>query len=340
MAPYKLPEKWGSKEIWLRSLFIRSGIIWLFREEFDELELGLLKSLDSILVEAYRIADREAARFDTQERAFLNALELLKREIDHRISVLGDENGELERFKKIVEEASVCDPLRKMFRLLARNARTVYHSNSCREALLEANWLINHPYGEVRPGDYRDAYHVNAQTRVSSKAATVELQVHLDRFDVVSMLAVPALFTHELVCHAHAQEDQNNNHSLWAEGVMDWVAAYFFEAWAPGVGLPYGLTKIHGRQLWDDRMTPWRYAGRLAADALVEWLVKDRSVRRTSVAQAVTTKFALQVNLADAPLLAKDMLASRLANIRRDVALQDAVRTWRHDGIPVTGLLA
>jgi rhodanese-related sulfurtransferase len=122
---------------------------------------------------------------------------------------------------------------------------------------------------------------------------------------------------------------------------MDWVAMFFFDAWAGQVGLPYGLTRLHGRQMWDERSGgTWKYSGRLAVDALVEWLVHNYSMRRNTTAEVLASKFALAVNVVDAPLPAKDVLASRMVNIRKDRRLQDGIRAWRDAGEPAANLLA
>jgi hypothetical protein len=338
MAQPRLLDKWGSKEIWLRALFVRASLIWVFREELTELDLGTLEWLTPVLGDAYRVADNEAARLHTNEEAFLAAIEVVKHQIGQRIAYLGS-NAELERLKKLAEEADLYDPLQSFFEILSRNTRSVYRAEQCRVMTLDREWLIDYPGGSMSAVRH-DPYSVNADTRIKANTANVELQVYLDRFDAPSLLAVPALLTHELVCHAHAREDRNNDRSIWAEGVMDWTALFFFEVWVARIGLPYGLTKVHGRRLWDNRMTSFRYTGRLAADTLVEWLVRDQSVKLTSVAQALTAKLALQVNVVDAPLPVKDALASRMANIRRDTALQEGVRAWRHDSASVEALLS
>lgn len=338
MGPIRLSEKWGSKEIWLRALFVRTALIWLFREEFTELELGKLQSLEPVLGEAYRAATSAATKYNTNKEAFESALEAVGQEIDRRIRVSGG-NVELEQLKKLVNGVHDSDPLRQMFNCLARKARGIYRTCPRRSTTLEREWLIGHPYGESIPGHYHDPYHVNAETRLSGNKAYIELQIYLDQFDVYSLLVVPALLTHELVCHAHANEDRYSHKSYWAEGFMDWAAAFYLNLWAPWVDLPYGLVKNHCGHLWDTRMTPWRYTGRLAADALVEWFTEDRSVRHTSVAQHLTARFALEVNVVDAALPLKDELASRLLNIRRDDSLRAAVHAWHHEAAPAASLL-
>jgi hypothetical protein len=337
MAQPRLLDKWGSKEIWLRALFVRAGLIWVFRDELTELDIGTLEWLMPVLEDAYRVADTEAARLHSNEEAFIAAIAAIKSQIDQRIAYSGS-SAELERLKKVAEEADIHDPLQNTFQMLSKNTRNVYRSGRCRVMTLDREWLIDHPSGSMSAVRH-DPYSVNAETRIRGNAASVELQVYLDRFDAPSLLAIPALLTHELICHTQAREDRNNDRSIWAEGVMDWAALFFFEIWAARTGLPYGLTKIHGRRLWDNRMTSFRYTGRLAADTLVEWLVRDQSVKLTTVAQALTAKLALQVNVVDAPLPVKDALASRMANIRRDTALQESVRAWRHERASAEALL-
>ena len=269
---------------------------------------------------------------------FARSLELIKNNIEQRILTVGDD-AELERLKKLIDSASTCDPLRQIFDRLAKETRAIYRFASPRRATLESEWLIDHPLGSGRPGEYPDPYHVNAQTRIHGDKAAVELQIHLDGFDAVSLLAIPALLTHELVCHAHAKEDRYDSRSIWAEGVMDWTSLFFFEQWSWRLGLPYGVTDERGKDLWGRRMSSSRLTGRMAAATLTEWLARERSVRGIAVASRVTARFALEVNATDAPLRAKDILASRLAKIVQDKELQEGIRAWRNTGAPVTDLL-
>ena len=65
----RLSDKWGSKDVWLRALFVKSNLSWLFREEFTNLLLGELRWLDLILADAYLVASVEATHFDSNELA-------------------------------------------------------------------------------------------------------------------------------------------------------------------------------------------------------------------------------------------------------------------------------
>jgi hypothetical protein len=123
--------------------------------------------------------------------------------------------------------------IQEIFDKLVGNTRNIYRAGPRRKVRLLREWLNTHPVGSARPGDFRDPYHVDACTDVQQQLllSTVQLRIHLDEFDARSLLAIPALLTHELVCHAYANDGQNNQHSIWAEGVMDWTAAFFFEKW-------------------------------------------------------------------------------------------------------------
>jgi hypothetical protein len=333
-----LSDKWSSEDGWLRALFARSNLLWLFRDEFTKLELGELRWLNAILSDAYLIADVQGPRSNTNESAFVQSVELVKNNIEQRILTSGID-AELERLRALIDHPSPCEPLQVLFDRLARRTKAVYRPASPRRTKLQLEGLNDHPLSSSRPGAYSDPYHVNAQTRIEGNIATVVLQIHLDQFDVRSMLAIPALLTHELVCHAHAKQDRHDRRSIWAEGVMDWAALFFFEQWSWRLGLPYGVTNDHGRALWDRRMTSSRLTGRLAADSLAQWLTGLRSVRGISVARRVAAQFALEVNASDAPLRKKDILASRLANILIDKELQEGVRAWRNEDASVVGLL-
>jgi hypothetical protein len=173
----------------------------------------------------------------------------------------------------------------------------------------------------------------------------VELQVHLDGFQAPSLLAIPALLTHELVCHAYATEDRNRLTSTWAEGVMDWAAAVFFEVWSPELSLPYAAVKWHGGGLWNQRMFPTRGTGREAAERLVEWWITEDSLRRLGIAQRVrvakqvVSKLAIEVNVTPAPLYNKDNLTSRMLLVHTDSRLQEALRAWHAGTGSVDALL-
>jgi hypothetical protein len=336
--PISLSDKWGSEDIWLRALFVKANLIWIFREEFPRLLLGELNWLSAILADAYLIASVEAKHLDSAEAAFARSIELVKNNIEQRISALGND-AELQRLKALIDCADMCDPLRQIFDRLSKKTRGIYGAEYSRKAVLEPTWLIDHPLRSLRPGEYPDPYHITAQTRVNERKADIDLQIHLDGFEVRSLLAIPALLTHELVCHAHAREDGYDSRSIWAEGVMDWTALFFFEEWSWCLGLPYASTDEQGKILWERRVNTARLTGRYAAASLTEWLANESWVRRISVARRVTARFAIEVNRTEAPLRSKDTLATRLANVLQDKVLQEGIRAWRNNDASVVDLL-
>lgn len=325
-----LISKWGSKQLWLRSLWLRANLIWVFREELLRLELNELRWLGGILKDAYLTAHVQVGRFPTNKQAFDQSVEIVRNNIEQRIEASGAD-PELGRLLELVREATQCDAIQEIFNKLASETRSIYRMAPRRSVRLQREWLADHPLGASRPGNFRDPYHINARTTVQNQLSLIELQIHLDGFDVASLLALPALLTHELVCHAYANEDRSDQRSIWAEGVMDWAALFFFEKWGLRLGLPYAPIKTHGETFWEQRMTPTRYVGRATAETLVQWLANDAlvQVRGLTMARQVAARFALEVNVSAAPLLAKDSLASRIANIGADALLQQAFRDWR-----------
>jgi hypothetical protein len=324
----RLSEKLGGKEEWLRSLYLRASIIWVFREELINLELGQSPWLDSILREAYLVAGLQAHRFADTSDAFGASMRIVRNTIEQRMELSGPD-PELSRLLELTSNARPCDAIRKIFDKLSRDARNLYREGPRRRIQFDRERLSNHPRGPAAHGSFPDRYHLDAQTAVRGPRSLIELQVHLAGFDAPGLLAIPALLTHELVCHAYADEDCNDLQSIWAEGVMDWAAHFYFTQWSVLLDMPYALVKSHGESLWEQRMSRARTTGRFIADALVQWLASETSVRSLAVAEKVTARFAVEVNVAAAPLLSKDALAARIANIRTDPPLQQDFRDWR-----------
>ena len=316
--------KWGSRDKWLRLVYLKVNILWMFRDEL--LGLDSLRWLHGIIRDAFGAVELHADKYDTDNEAFNYCLTVIREKIEQRIEAKGLDE-ELERLRKLASRAQPCDPVQAIFNMLVKNVGNVYPKSSHRQVSLDMEWINNHP-SLSNAGGFADPYHVNAHTRVYPEHSVVELQVHLDEFEAPSLLAIPALLTHELICHAYASEDRNRLTSTWAEGVMDWVAAFFFEIWSPKLSLPYAAVRRHGAGLWDRRMFPTRGTGRAAADTLVEWLITEPWVRGVGVAKRVATKLAIEVNVTPVPLYGKDRLTSRMLLIHTDSQLQEALRAW------------
>jgi protein-tyrosine-phosphatase len=319
-----LMTKWGDRDKWLRLVYLRVNILWLFRDEL--LGLDELRWLGGIIHDAFVAVELHAAAYETDGEAFNFCLTLIRERIEERVEAKGLDE-ELQRLRALTSEAQPCDHILAIFERLVKDVCRVYPRSSRRKVSLATEWINKHP-SVSNTGGVPDLYHVAAQTRVSSRHSVVELQVHLDEFEAPSLLAIPALLTHELVCHAYASEDKSRSTSTWAEGVMDWVAAFFFDIWSPKLSLPYAAVRRHGGQLWDRRMFPTRGTGRAAADTVVEWLVTEPYVRGVRMAQQVVTRWAIDFNVTKHPLYKKDRLTSRMLLIHTDFELQDAFRAW------------
>jgi hypothetical protein len=333
-----LVEKWGSKETWLRALAVRSRFLWLLRREFVHLELADKATLTAALSDLFLLANDAAAAHPTDELAFAETRAKLTTYLDNRLLVFA-ESDILRRLRDLVSSFDGPDPIEDLFAELRERTEAIYGGRT-REARLSRQWLSEHPKGPPSPSDYPDPYHIDAVTSPGVREALVELQVHLDGFDALSFLALPALLTHELVCHAHAREEGNNQQSFWADGVMEWVASFFWKRWLFDLGLPTGIATRQGEHLGAARMTPWRQGGITAAEVTRDWLAEDPSVRSPGVAEPLMAKLALEVNLLEAPLLDKDTLASRMANIRGDLGLQRALTNWRSGALRIEALLS
>jgi hypothetical protein len=327
--------KWGSRDKWLRLVYLRVNILWMFRNEL--LGLDGLRWLKGIIHDAFVAVELHGDRYDTDDEAFNYCLTVIRERIEQHIEARGLDD-ELERLRNLASVAQPCDLIQAIFNTLVKDARSVYPKSSRRQVSLYTEWINNHP-SVSNAGGFADPYHINARTQVDPEHSVVELQVHLDEFEAPSLLAIPALLTHELVCHAYASEDRNRLTSTWAEGVMDWVAAFFFEIWSPKLSLPYAAVRRHGGRLWDRRMFPTRGTGRAAADTLVEWLITEPWVRGVGVAQRVVAKLAIEVNVTPVPLYSKDRLTSRMLLIHTDSRLQEALRAWHAGTGAVDALL-
>src|SRR5262245_30171212 len=103
-----LAEKWQDKESWLRCLHVQTSIMWLYRQQLIQLELGELRWLDGILRDILRAIAIHAPRAATSESAFQHAMELLRATIEAKIASVGADN-ELKLLLRIALDAEAHD---------------------------------------------------------------------------------------------------------------------------------------------------------------------------------------------------------------------------------------
>src|SRR6266704_6631695 len=120
-----LNDKWGSKEIWLRVLYLRANVMWIFRQELLGLELEELRWLNAILNDAYLAITMQAARFTNNEEAFRSCLELITNYIEQRIE-RAPADAELQRLLQLTRDARPSDVIQGFYDKLAGDARNIY----------------------------------------------------------------------------------------------------------------------------------------------------------------------------------------------------------------------
>ena len=79
--------KWGSRDKWLRLVYLKVNILWMFRDEL--LSLERLRWLNGICHDAFVAAELYADRYDTDEEAFNYCLTVIREKIEQRIDARG-----------------------------------------------------------------------------------------------------------------------------------------------------------------------------------------------------------------------------------------------------------
>jgi hypothetical protein len=324
-----MPVPLGSEAAWRRGFDVKSALLWSCRSEIP----ALIDTLDLRRVQDWVTAFSEDAA--TSCPTLPGALSQTRRSVlaalDSHNRTLRAPDPRLVVLRPLLAGEVQCDPLQGIFDALAAKAAAVYGGVRRITPNLRRQWLNGHPTaGAGAVGPPPDPYHVDATTSAQSTTAEVFLNVHLHGFDACSFVAVPALFVHELICHAYAQNDVVNNESPWAEGVMDWTAThYFLPRFSFDLDLPTGDVIRHGRAIRNHRSKGVHVIGERATNELIRWLpTADRLYGDYDAAAAKVARFTIEVNATPDRLAAKDRLASRLCRLRADPVLQAGLRGW------------
>jgi hypothetical protein len=209
------------------------------------------------------------------------------------------------------------DPFTVLLRNVERQARALY-GDAWRPTALSVFHRRNHPR---RADPATDPYAVTATTvwPPTPERADIELHVFCKEFGPAAYAAVPMLLTHECVCHVAARQAEAKADSAFAEGLLDWAAYYFLDAWAVKLDPEFGpAVRKHAQGLknvlMSDGLTIEGIARRVGHDAaghLQAWfeqaLTMTPDESRVRVAQ-----LAVELNTVDRPLAEKDNLVSRL----------------------------
>ena len=326
----------------MRALSVRTCLMWAILEEHQG-EDGA-DELDLVMDAAWEAAKARAKTASSDEEALAQARADVVAAVDWRLTRLGA-NPTFERLRDQVSAVGPSDPLRQTFETLARLTADAYGSGAWRHPELSVEWVDGHPH-RSRTAQL-DPYHVDATTRSVRSRSTVELHVNVDGFDAASLMAVPALLVHELVCHVHARDDRVQNEHPWSEGFVDFAAEELTPVFLGRLPLPE-VAEGHCKALRRHREPEWRKQGHATARRLRKWLrLNDPVIRRIgdehqahAVACGAVVKLVIDLNVVQATIDEKWRTASRLAAIATDRGMQRAVLGWRAGKQPVANLLS
>lgn len=240
------------------------------------------------LKELKRIANRKAVKSKAHELILLNDL------------------------YSLAKHAGAHDPFRELLEKVETQASAVYDLHWRRVSL-----SLCHAPEHPRQASL-DPYALTALTMIAGRQATIELIICPLKFGPAAYAALPFIFIHETVCHVPARQDMVDNRSAFAEGFLDWAAAYFFEQWMGGIDADLAPAAIqHGAHLGEilkaGANPAWaqRTYGHRQAIVLATWFQTEIPCS-VEEARAKVTRLAVELNCAEKPLALKDLFVSRL----------------------------
>ncbi len=206
----------------------------------------------------------------------------------------------------------VDNPLRAIFDFVARRAGLLYE-----EAWPDVHFRVAR-LGE-HPREGRDPFGIGGLTEVDQQRVDVRLQMYLPSLGPRLFAVIPACLVHECICHvASPRFLRADNDSMFAEGFMDWAASFYLRDWE--ADLPSGLSVVAAleeqelQSVWRQSASGaaiMRQGGRRAAALLATALQRHHDHSRED-AHATVASFAVQMNLVEASLAAKDLWVSGL----------------------------
>jgi hypothetical protein len=148
--------------------------------------------------------------------------------------------------------------------------------------------------------------------------AILQLVIYPAEFGPAAYAAIPALYVHECVCHAAAQQDKKDNLSTFAEGLTDWAAGFFFRQWVNLIDPELATAaRQHGEALRQVLSQPTtaegsaRRIGHRAGDALRGWIEHTFDITPTE-AEVKVAHLIVELDRTDRPLAVKDHFVSSL----------------------------
>lgn len=234
----------------------------------------------------------------------------------------------------LARQASGTDPIRRLFDRVSERAKGLYGA-AWRPPTLTLSHVRSHPRSAALA---QDPYVVTARTpwTADPDASAVQLFIYCDAFGPAAYAALPILLVHECVCHVPARQQAAKNDSIFAEGLLDWVAYHFLDIWA-GV-IDQGLSpaaRMHAQKLRDVLTRPdtptgrVRQLGHVSAETLRAWFESSCDYPPYE-AKARVSVLAVELNQVDRPLTEKDVFVTKLSDpFPPDV--EAALRVWEDD---------
>jgi hypothetical protein len=232
-------------------------------------------------------------------------------------SISEEDRRLLAEILQLVEEVECGDPFGELFTRLASQTRHVYR-DSWQGADFE---VVALPQPLQRAPN--DPFGVTATTYAADADLVVELWIRPNMLGPAAYGVIPYLLVHELVCHVGARQEEVDNGSQFAEGLMDWVAEYFFRRWIGEVDHRLAAAaEGYFEQLASLQRVPTseggavRIYGHQAGRQLVAWLVGVHG-RSRAQAEAETARLGVEINCEEASLARKDLLVTRMNEVHR-----------------------
>ena len=335
--PGPSPYPWLEPDIW-RSLLIRAAMFHAVRGQLARLcdladHVPVVRSVLDEFTEQAREPSFDEDDLTAVIRIARAWIQVIERKL--RLQALDDEAREvLTDLRGSVESVEATDPFPGLLLAIEARARSLY-GQAWRSVRLSVRHCNSHPRGQgIDPR--QDPYTVTARTPWPPQpdAAEVELEVYCDEFGPAAYAAIPLLLAHECVCHVPARQDKVRNSSIFAEGLLDWVAHYFLVQWAGQIDPDLApAARLHANRLMQiltagaqTKEKAARLRGHRAAEILLGWFERECGLSRDESCTRVA-RLAVELNRVDNVLAAKDHFVSRISQpLPPDLA--EALRSW------------
>jgi hypothetical protein len=306
-----------------RSLLVRAAVFHATRRTLGQLcDLAERINAVAMVLAQLQVRAQEVSEDDDDATAVARVVAAWDGDLSQVLELRMVEADALRLLAEVrarLNRACGADPFRAMFEAVEREARALY-GPAWRPVALSLAHIRSHPR-QAHAAD--DPYAVTATTVWSEHSgqdrAEVELQIFADRFGPAAYAAVPMLLTHECVCHVPARQDRVKNDSTFAEGLLDWAAYHFLSLWAVKLDRELGPTaRKHAERLKrvltgrpGTREEAARQFGHDAAGSLAAWFESECAMSAEESGHRVA-RLAVELNMVDRPLVAKENLVSLL----------------------------